>query len=145
MDVEVLTRYVKLEAMQNLDERIRRLAEYSLDLLQDPEAPEEIARGAVDNFRRQYCHPSWGLKRKALENGRIVTAPLRRYVAEYLSDAEMEWAISWAGRPGMEVGALIVVVVAALVMTPILWLYTIGSTTLPAGLKSPDVTEHLGR
>ena len=97
--MEVLTRYVEIEAIPDVDERIRRLAEYSLNLLRDPEVPEEIGRGAARNFGRRYLETSWGVRTVVQTGGRLVQVPHLRHTAEYLDEEETSELVALAVDP----------------------------------------------
>lgn len=97
-DVAGLVRYVQIDKVQDIDERIRLFGEHSLAVLRDPEAPEGVARAAVLDLGRYFDDPSWPAVRKTLDDGR--EAEVRaRFTAEYLTEAEMAELVDRALNP----------------------------------------------
>lgn len=92
-ELQVIRRYMEISKIENPDQQVRQLAQYSLGLLRDRGLPQKVTLGAIENIAGYHSNWRWGKITQRLgepPNERVLVAPGWRFTAYYLTADERQ-------------------------------------------------------
>lgn len=91
INLRILRNYFQIVQIENPDARVRRLAEFSLDLLRNGNVSEELQLAAVENLVLRHSSRQWGqvIWRADWPKGEFL-APASRFTEHYLTSDEFQ-------------------------------------------------------